>query len=75
MACHNGHLSIIKQIYRWYPKINISAKNEYAFRIACENGHLSIIRQLYSWKPTIDISAVENYAFAIDFLNNSSSYQ
>ena len=35
------------------PNINISAKNDYAFRYACLNGHLLVTQWLQSIKPNL----------------------
>ena len=53
----------MRQLYEWKPTIDISAGNDYAFRIACINGHIGVVRQLYEWRPTIDISADYEYVF------------
>ena len=49
--CKNGNLSEAQKTYLNNPYIDISAKNEYAFRWACENGHLKVCQWLQSLKP------------------------
>ena len=40
-----------KQLLENNPNINISANNEYAFRLACEYGHLHVALYLQSLLP------------------------
>lgn len=54
-ACLSGNLLIAKSIHANKPNINISANNDYAFRIACENGHLEVAQWLYEIKKEINI--------------------
>ena len=42
---------------------DISADNDYAFRIACTHGKLRVAQWLYQIKPTIDISINHEHAF------------
>jgi len=61
MACCNGHIKVVRQLYKWKPTIDISSRDEMAFIMACFNRHLKVVRQLYKWKPTIDISKFNQY--------------
>ena len=62
-ACRTGNIEYVKEIYRVYPTIDISAYNELAFKYACMNGHLELVKLLYHWKQTIDISSDNEQAF------------
>lgn len=45
------------------PDIDISSKDDYAFRKACGGGKLEVAKWLLEVKPTIDISAENENAF------------
>ena len=52
--CKNGHLEYAQHILEvFHPRINISARNEEAFRIACVYGNSKIAQWLYEIKPTM----------------------
>ena len=63
--CMFGKLDDAKLLYHNNPTINISVRNEEAFRYSCKNGHLDIAKWLLDIKPDIDISA-KNYEAFID---------
>jgi len=63
IVCFHGWLSLAKTVFQQYPNINISAYDNYAFRLSCKNGHLEIAKWLLQIKPTIDISACNEFAF------------
>jgi hypothetical protein len=56
-------LQVAQWLYEIKPTLDISAKNEFAFRFACQNGHLVVAQWLYDLKPTLDISAYNEEAF------------
>jgi len=56
-------LDIAQWLLTFKQDINISAKNEFAFRKACKNGHLNVAQWLLTVKPDINISAKNEYAF------------
>ena len=53
LACKKGNIEFAKLILTVKPNIDISAKNEEAFRLSCENGHLEVAQWLQSLKPHI----------------------
>ena len=59
----NGNLDMAKLLLSAKPDIDISAHNEWAFRISCIYGHLEVAKWLLAIKPDIDISAHDEYAF------------
>ena len=61
--CQNGNLDMAKLLLSAKPDIDISAHNEWAFRISCIYGHLEVAKWLLSLKPDIDISAGYEGAF------------
>ena len=61
--CKSGKLKEAQKCLLKNPTINISAKNEEAFRIACYKGHLLVAQWLLSVKPDINISAENEHAF------------
>ena len=67
--CMFGKLDDAKLLYQNNPTINISVRNEEAFRYSCKNGHLDTAKWLLEIKPTIDISAKNDEAF-IDSCKN-----
>jgi len=64
VTCKIGRLDIIKYLFLWNKRIDISVNYEYPFRIACFNGYLDIARYLYKRKPTININ-FNNYIIFI----------
>jgi hypothetical protein len=65
MACQNGHIQVAQWLFSIKPTLDISAENNYAFRMACQNGHIQVAQWLFSIKPTLDISAKHEYAFRL----------
>ena len=63
--CQNGNLDMAKLLLSAKPDIDISAHNEWAFRISCIYGHLEVAKWLLSVKPYIDISAENEFAFRL----------
>ena len=61
--CRVGDLKEAKKFLQFYQNINISAKNEYAFRVACEYRCVEVAKWLLSVKPDINISAKDDEAF------------
>ena len=61
--CRVGDLKEAKKFLQFYQNINISAKNEYAFRVACEYRCVEVAKWLLSLKPDINISAQDDEAF------------
>ena len=55
-ACKTGNIDVAKLLLQLKPNINVSAKNEEAFRYACRNGHLHVAQWLLQLKPDINIS-------------------
>jgi hypothetical protein len=51
--------------------LDISARNEEAFRWACCNGYLQVAQWLYQIKPTLNISAENENAFRMACYNNN----
>ena len=56
--CRHGDLEECKRFYVANPGINISAENEYAYRIACFWGYTYIIKWLQMIKPCTDVKAL-----------------
>jgi hypothetical protein len=50
---------------KFKPDINISALDEYAFRMSCEHGHFNIILFLLKSKPNINISINSDDSFSL----------
>ena len=63
--CIEGDLIGLQQLLQLHPDINISTKNEYAFRYACKRGHLHVCKWLLQVKPNINISAKNEEAFRV----------
>jgi ankyrin repeat protein len=55
-ACYDGKLDIVTFILQVDPSINISSKNEYAFRIALIKNHIDICKFLLNFKPEINLN-------------------
>jgi hypothetical protein len=68
-ACSKGYIEVAQWLYQIKPTLNISAENEYAFRMACINGHLQVAQWLYPIKPTLDISQYDEEAFRMACYN------
>ena len=62
-ACRDGDIIAVKKLLNDNPQIDISFRDEYAFRLACANGHLEVAKWLFHVRPQINISACDNYAF------------
>ena len=62
-ACYKGELNIAKNLLIDNSHINISANDEYAFRLACEQGHLNIAQWLLHINPDINISVQNESSF------------
>ena len=54
MACGSGYLDIAEWLLKIKPDINISVRNDYAFRHACSNGFINVAKWLLEIKPSID---------------------
>jgi hypothetical protein len=63
VLCIDGDLIGLKELLRVNPDINISADNEWAFRLTCLYGHLHVVQWLLQVKPDINISARYEGAF------------
>ncbi len=61
--CCRGNLEECKKYYARNPNINISARNELAFKWVCENNNLNVTKWLLKIKPDINISAENDNAF------------
>lgn len=82
-ACKKGNLEIMKLIYHKYPKICITCKysyifkifkpDNYIFRTACKYGHLDIAVWLIKTFPEIDIRAHDDIAFKSAMENNHTN--
>ena len=59
-ACKNGNLEEAKILLQNNPNINISADNEWAFKLACEKGHLEVAQWLQTLNPFKYVIEVEN---------------
>jgi len=59
LACVNGHINVIKQLFQWFPYIDLNVSNYAPFRLASRFYKLDIIKQLLIWNP--------NYINVIDF--------
>lgn len=62
-VCKHGNLEFAKWLLKINPNINISANDEFAFRLACKYGHLPVVQWLLSIKPDINIYAENDFAF------------
>ena len=62
-ACHDGNIILAKNLLINNPHINISARDEYAFRWACFYGHLEVVKWLLKVRPQINISVRDEFAF------------
>jgi hypothetical protein len=48
LSCENGRFNIVKWLWEIYNhKINIHAKDEYAFRLSCENEYFEVAKWLW----------------------------
>jgi hypothetical protein len=43
---------VVEWLYSIKPDIDISAENEYAFRLACDYNRLDVVRWLHRFKPS-----------------------
>lgn len=50
-ACERGHLNIAQLLLEKYPKINVHARLNYAFRLACFNEHTRVFQWLCDINP------------------------
>ena len=50
-ACKNGNLEEAKKLLQNNPTIDVSAYDEYAFKLACTNGHLQVAQWFCSFNP------------------------
>jgi len=66
--CEKGDLTSVLH-FLTTNKINISAKQDQAFRTACEYGHLPLAKALLAYKPSIQVTAHDNYAFRYAYAN------
>lgn len=62
-ACIDGHLHIVQWLIQVKPDIDISERNEQAFRFACDYNHLQLANWFLQVKPDINISAENDEAF------------
>ncbi len=72
-ACKIGRKDMAEFLLHVFPEpyINISADNEYAFRIACSSGNFELVTWLHSKKPDINVSANNDDAFVWASVNNN----
>ena len=64
-SCCNGCLEVAKWLLSVKPDINISSRDDFAFRWACHFRHLEVAKWLQSLKPylyVIEYSKKGNYA-------------
>jgi len=61
--CKNGNLEGAKEFLRLHSDINISIKDDEAFRYSCKNGHLEVAKWLLQMKPDINNSLLDDYIF------------
>lgn len=54
-ACFEGKLDLAQFIFNICPSINVSCKNEYAFRIAVINNHTDVCKWLLAINPKINV--------------------
>lgn len=57
-ACYNGKLDIVQFILNIYPSINVSSKNEYAFRVALIKNHIDICKWLLQFNSKINLDVI-----------------
>ena len=63
IVCGNGYFDLAIWLYKIKPDIDISANNEYAFRMACLRGMIDTVNWFLKIKPNLDISANNEEAF------------
>jgi predicted Fe-S protein YdhL (DUF1289 family) len=61
--CKYGNLEGAKEFLRLHSDINISIKDDKAFRYSCKNGHLEVAKWLLQMKPDINNSLLDDYIF------------
>jgi hypothetical protein len=61
--CKYGNLEGAKEFLRLHSDINISIKDDEAFRYSCKNGHLEVAKWLLQMKPDINNSLLDDYIF------------
>jgi len=54
-ACYDGKLHLVQFIFDIYPSIDVSYKNEYAFRIALIKNHIDICKWLLSINSKLNL--------------------
>ena len=57
-ACICGHLQVAQWLYQITPHLNISAKNEYAFRYASLYNHVNVVKWLLHIHPMLNINVM-----------------
>ena len=77
--CENGKLEEAKQLYSLFnSNINISYKDDYAFRYACFNGHIEVAKWLLSLPKniiTINLDPSYKYDTIVKHKNNYEKYK
>jgi hypothetical protein len=62
-VCGKGYIHIIKWLLEIRPQINLSTRDEHAFRGASIGGHVEIVKYLIERNPNIKIDIDKEYTF------------